>query len=312
VPAPKVERLVNLTVALLEARRPMTFAEIRRRTRFYEQDDAESARRMFERDKDELRRLGVPIEVRELAFGDELGYVVDRRAYEVDDLDLTPEEVAALAMAVQLTGAEGEHLALSKLVARAPDPADLHARPTTRIALQPDPVDDVAEAVLARQTVRFPYRTAAGQQAERTVDPYAVVQRRASWYLVGRDHDRDALRAFRLDRVGGRPRSVGDPGGFQPPADVDVAAAVSGPESVTIDVELAVAPDARWAVDLRGGVDTGRTHDGMPVLRVHGLDALRDRSWVLGLGPDVVVLSPDELRAEVVAGLRRLAGEGAA
>jgi proteasome accessory factor B len=310
VPPPKVERLVNLTVALLEARRPMTFAEIRRRTRFYEQDDAESARRMFERDKDELRRLGVPIEVRELAFGDELGYLVERGDYEVADLDLTPEEVAALAVAVQLTGAEGEHLALSKLVARAPDPADLDARPTTRIALQPDPVDDVAEAVLARQTVRFPYRTAAGQQAERTVDPYAVVQRRASWYLVGRDHDRDALRAFRLDRVGGRPRSVGAPGGFELPADVDVAAAVSGPESATVDVELAVAPDARWAVDLRGGVETGRTHDGMPVVRVHGLDAVRDRSWLVGLGPDVVVLSPDELRAEVVTGLRRLAGEG--
>jgi proteasome accessory factor B len=132
---PKVERLVNLTVALLEARRPMTFAEIRRRTRFYEQDDAESARRMFERDKDELRRLGVPIEVRELAFGDELGYLVDRGAYEVEDLDLTPEEVAALAMAVQLTGSEGEHLALTKLVARAPDPVALGTRPTTRIAL---------------------------------------------------------------------------------------------------------------------------------------------------------------------------------
>jgi proteasome accessory factor B len=306
---PKVERLVNLTVALLEARRPMTFAEIRRRTRFYEQDDAESARRMFERDKDELRRLGVPIEVRELAFGDELGYVIDRGAYEVEDLDLTPEEVAALAMAVQLTGSEGEHLALTKLVARAPDPVELATRPTTRIALEPDPVDDVADAVLARQTVRFPYRTAAGQRAERTVDPYAVVQRRASWYLVGRDHDRDALRAFRLDRVVGRPRGVGDPGGFVPPEDVDVATAVSGPESARIDVELAVAPEARWAVELRGGVDTGRTHDGMPVLRLPGLDPVRDRSWLLGLGPDVVVLAPDELRAEVVARLQRLVGD---
>jgi proteasome accessory factor B len=306
--APKVERLVNLTVALLEARRPLTFAEIRRRTRFYEQDDAESARRMFERDKDELRRLGVPIEVRDLGFGDELGYVVDRRRYEVEDLDLTPEEVAALAMAVHLTGREGEHLALTKLVARAPDPAELATRPTTRIALEPDPVDDVADAVLARQTVRFPYRTAAGQQAERTVDPYAVVQRRAAWYLVGRDHDRDALRAFRLDRVGGRPKAVGEAGGFTPPTDVDVAAAVSGPESAVVDVELAVSPDARWAVELRGGADTGRTHDGMPVLRLDGMDPVRDRSWLLGLGPDVVVLAPEGLRTEVVDRLRRLAG----
>jgi proteasome accessory factor B len=307
----KVERLVNLTVALLEARRPLSFAEIRRRTRFYEQDDAESARRMFERDKDELRRLGVPVEVRELTFGDEVGYVVDRAAYELADVDLTPEEVAALAMAVRLTGAESEQLALSKLVARAPDPTALDARPTTRVALRPDPVDDVAEAVLARQALRFVYRTAAGDRAERTVDPYGVVRRRAAWYLVGRDHARDALRAFRLDRVEGRPRSVGVAGGFTPPEDLDIAASVSGPETVPVDVELAVAPDARWSVELRGGVETGREHEGRPVLRVDGLDPVRDRSWLLGLGPDVVVLGPPELRDEVVAGLRRLADTGA-
>jgi proteasome accessory factor B len=308
----KVERLVNLTVALLEAQQPMTFAEIRRRTRFYEQDDAESARRMFERDKDELRRLGVPVEVRELSFGDELGYNVDRDDYELPDVDLTPEEVAALAMAVRLTGAESEQLALSKLVARAPDPSDLGARPTTRIAMQTDPVDAVADAVVARRTIRFSYRTAAGDRAERTVDPYGIVQRRAAWYLVGRDHGRDAQRAFRLDRIEGRPKLVGEPGAFTTPEDLDVAAAVAGPEAAPIDVELAVAPAARWSVELRGGVETGATHRGMPVLRVTGLDPLRDRSWLLGLGPEVVVLAPQELRDEVVAGLRLLAHGGAA
>jgi proteasome accessory factor B len=70
---PKVERLVNLTVALLEARRPLTFDQIKARTRFYGQDDAESARRMFERDKDELRRLGVPIETRPVQFSEYVG-----------------------------------------------------------------------------------------------------------------------------------------------------------------------------------------------------------------------------------------------
>jgi proteasome accessory factor B len=308
----KVERLVNLTVALLEARTPMTFAELRRRTRFYDQSDTESARRMFERDKDELRRLGVPVEVREVSFGDEVGYLVDRDAYEIPDIDLTPEEVAALAMAVRLTGAESEQLALSKLVARAPDPATLDAPPTTRVDVRPDPIDDVGEAVLARRPVRFTYRTAAGDRAERTVDPYAVVHRRAAWYLVGRDHDRDALRAFRLDRVEGRPRTVGPPGTYELPDEVDVAAAVAGPEAEPVTVELAVSPEARWAVEVRGGTDTGRTHDGLPVLRLEALDRIRDRSWLLGLGPEVVVLEPTDLRDEVVAGLRRLATGGTA
>jgi proteasome accessory factor B len=304
----KVERLVNLTVAFLEARRPMTLAELRRRTGYYTQGDPESSRRMFERDKDDLRRLGVPIETREVAFGDEVGYVVDRAAYELADVDLTAEEVAALSLAVQLTGSEGSHLALAKLAARAPDPADLATSPTTRVSLVPDPVDAVADAVVARVPVRFPYRTAGGETAERTVDPYAIVQRRGAWYLVGRDHARDAIRAFRLDRMVGRAREAGAPGGYLVPEGFDPAEHVRGPEGERVDVEVAVRAGARWAVELRGGVDTGRTHHGEPVLRLPDLDPVRDRSWLLGLGPDVEVLAPEALRAEVVEALERLSG----
>jgi proteasome accessory factor B len=310
--AEKVERLVNLTIALLEARRPLTLADIKHKTGYYGQADRESARRMFERDKDDLRRLGIPLETQEVAFGDEVGYRVPRRAYELPDVQLTAEEVAALALAVRLTGAEGTPLALAKLAARAPDPAPLATRPTTRVDLVPDPVDPVAEAVIDRATVRFTYRTADGSVGERTVDPYAVVRRRAAWYLVGRDHDRDAVRAFRLDRMTDRPRTVGQPGGYTVPDDLDVAAAVSGPEVSGVTVELAVAPQARWAVEARGGRDTGRVHDGWPVLELPGLHPWRERSWVLGLGADVLVLEPAELRDAVVDGLRRIAHGGAA
>ncbi|GGI04685.1 helix-turn-helix transcriptional regulator [Egicoccus halophilus] len=309
--AAKVERLVNLTVALLEARQPMTLAEIRRRTRYYTQGDPESSRRMFERDKDDLRRLGVPVETREVAFGDDLGYVIDRGAYELADVDLTAEEVAALSLAVQLTGTEGAHLALAKLAARAPDPAELATSPTTRVSLAPDPVDAVADAVVSRTPLSFPYRTAGGETARRTVDPYAVVQRRGAWYLVGRDHDRDAVRAFRLDRFVGRARDAGPPAAYVVPDGFDPAAHVSGPEVARVDVEVAVRPAARWTVELHGGVDTGRTRDGQPVLRLRGLDPVRDRSWLLGLGDDVEVLAPPELRDAVMTALRELAGQEA-
>ncbi|MFA9428725.1 helix-turn-helix transcriptional regulator [Egicoccus sp. AB-alg2] len=306
----KVERLVNLTVALLETRRPMTLNEIRQKTGYYTQGDPESSRRMFERDKDELRRLGVPVETRDVFFGDEVGYVVDRAQYELADVDLTAEEVAALSLAVQLTGTEGAQLALAKLAARAPDPAELATSPTTRVTLAPDPVDAVADAVVRRTPLRFPYRTADGATAERTVDPYAIAQRRGAWYLVGRDHARDAVRAFRLDRFVGPAREAGVAGGYTVPADFDPAAAVSGPEGQRVDIEVAVRPDARWTVELRGGVDTGRTHEGHPVLRLPDRDPVRDRSWLLGLGPDVEVLEPPELRTQVVDGLRRLAASG--
>jgi proteasome accessory factor B len=312
VATPKVERLVNLTIALLEARRPMTLGEVRRRTGYYTQSDTESARRMFERDKDALRRLGVPIVTEVDPATGELGYQAPRRAYELPDVALDADEVAALALAVRLTGTDRTHLALAKLAARAPDPSELVAQPV-RVALAADPVDAVADAIVDRAAVAFRYRTAGGDTSRRTVDPYAVVRRRGAWYLVGRDHDRDALRAFRLDRTLDVPKVVGEPGAFERPPDLDPGAAVTGPEVAGVDLVVAVTPAARWVLEARGAADTGDSHGDRPVLRLPGFDPIRDRAWLLGLGADAVVLEPTELRDDVVATFTRLAaGEGAA
>lgn len=297
----KVERLVNLTIALLEARAPMTLQEIRRRTGYYRGDNLDSARRTFERDKDELRRLGIPIETGTAPRSDELGYRIPRRAYELPDIDLTAEEVAALVLAIELTGTEGTPLALAKLAARSPDPVPLPGPVTTRVDVHAEAVDAVAEAVLARRVVRFTYRAADGSTSERTLDPYGVVQRRGAWYLVGRDHARQALRAFRLDRCLATPQPVGAPGAFDPPDELDLGRAVSGQQLPGVQVELAVSPAARWAVELRGGRVTDRTHDGRPVLLLDGLHPVRDRAFLLGLGSEVEVLHPMELRAELAA-----------
>ena len=301
--AEKVERLVNLTIALLEAPAAMSLEQLRRRTHYYTDGSSASSRRMFERDKDELRRLGVPIETVTLPHSDELGYTIRRRSYELPDVELTGEEVAALALAVRLTGAEDTPLALAKLAARAPDPVPIDLPGDTRVEVTPDPIDAVADAVVERTPVRFTYRGADGSVTARTVDPYGVVQRRAAWYLVARDHTRDALRAFRLDRMAEVPLPVGAPGSFDPPDHLDVAAAVSGPALPGVEVTLAVAPEARWAVEVRGGRPTGRTHRGWPVLTLDELHPVRDRAWVLGLGPAVEVLGPAQLRDEVAAGL---------
>lgn len=299
----KVERLVNLTVALLEAPRPLTLAEIRQRTGYYTDGDVATTRRRFERDKADLRRLGVPITTATPPLSDEQGYTIARRDYELPDPELTAEEVAALGLAVRLTGASGTPLALAKLAARAPDPIDLPA-PITRVELPVDPIDAIADAVVRRRILRFTYRRADGSRSARTIDPYAVVRRRAAWYVVGRDHDRDALRAFRLDRVVDRPRADDADGAFTVPDDLDVAAAVTGPGEDEVAVRLAVSPSARWAVSLRGGRPTGELVAGdREVFEVTGLHPWRDRSWVLGLGSDVVVLEPASLRDAVVQAL---------
>ncbi|MDX1657340.1 MAG: WYL domain-containing protein [Nitriliruptorales bacterium] len=301
------ERLVNLTVALLEARRPLTFEEIRRKTTYYTQDDHESARRMFERDKDALRSLGVPIETRTIdVIGGEVGYIVDRSDYELPDVDLDPDEVAALALALQITGDDAARIGLAKVGARAPDPAgDRELR--ARIDIGASALDEVADAVVNRQPVQFTYRTVDGREADRKADPYAVVHRRGAWYVVARDHERDDVRSFRLDRVRGRFRAVGDAGGYEVPDDLDAMNAIGSHEDV--DARLAIAPDATWEVEVRGGRATGETHAGWPVYALPHADRWRTLAWVLGLGPDAVVLEPPELRDEVVRRLTAVAGD---
>jgi predicted DNA-binding transcriptional regulator YafY len=173
-----------------------------------------------------------------------------------------------------------------------------------------DPIGDtLADALVRHVPLRFTYRTAAGSQATRTVDPYAVVQRRGAWYLVARDHDRDAQRAFRLDRVEGRIVTAGEPGAYDPPEDLDPAAAVAGPDADRVEVELAVAPAARWAVEARGGQATGSTTEdgvGDPARPGHGPHPrpfLVARPRRRGRGPR----TRDDLRTEVAATLRAIA-----
>lgn len=304
----KVERLVNLTVALLETRRPISFAELRDRTGYYQQADAESARRMFERDKDELRALGVPIETRERGGLDtELGYTVDRAAYELPDIDLDAEEVAALALALRVAGGRGERLAAGKLAALAPDPAELDLPVAARIEVEPGPVDRVADAIIDHRVITFRYRRADGSVSDRTVDPYAVAGRRGSWYVVGRDHDRDALRAFRLDRVEGRIRAVGEAQAFTPPDDLDIEPHLHGPGG-EVDATVAVHPELVWEAALRGGEPTGEVVDGWAVHRFSRTEPWSVVTWATAHAGQVEVLAPGDLRDEVVARLERLAG----
>lgn len=307
--AARVERLVNLTIALLEARRPLSLHDLRMRTGYYDQPDRESARRMFERDKDELRSSGVPIRTVYDPLSGEAGYIVDRTEYELPDVDLTRDEAASLAVALRVTGQADEHLALSKLAARAPDPLGSMPAVPARVSLETQALDAVADAVVQLAPIRFRYRTGAGHDAERTVDPWGVVLRRGAWYVVGRDHDRDASRAFRLDRVTGAVALAGEPGSFRVPDGVDLAAQVAGPASETLDVLVAVTPAARWAAESRGGVVEGTADDGRTLVRLQGADAWRLVPWVLGLGAEVEVVEPASLRSEIRDRLAALVGD---
>src|SRR5437588_1263623 len=99
-PMHPVERLLNLTALLLESPRPLTFSQIRERIPAYGQREIDSAKRMFERDKDLLRDTGIPIELAPTdPFEIEEGYRIPKERYYLPELDFTPEEMSALLVA---------------------------------------------------------------------------------------------------------------------------------------------------------------------------------------------------------------------
>ena len=311
------ERLVNLMVCLESSSTPRTFAQLRHDTRAYVQSDDESARRMFERDKDALRGMGVPIETVETPEG--VGYRIDRAAWSGGDIDLDRDEVTALALGIALAGGQRERRALSRLTARAPDP---HAEPAPLASMRLDVVDDgldhVADAVAHHRTVSFDYRRADGVEQARTVEAWGLTLRNGVAYLIGWDHDRAARRTFRLSRVTSRIRTVDVDATAPVPPEFDAAEVLAQAHGDGTDVVVAMRAAAVAELEQRGGRvvaddDVDRElPDGWRAGLLAQADATRLRGWLLGSADRVVVREPAWLRAEVMAELRAMAETGGA
>ena len=311
----KLERLMNLLIMLLTTRRPLTVEEIRSMHPSYDQDDAETFRRMFERDKDELRDLGVPVET---AFVDaweaDQGYIIRRGEYELPPISLEPDEAAAVALAARLWQsaglAEASRSALLKLRAAGVDAEAVDgATVEPRVEATDASFDALLAASRARQPVEFDYRVGgAGKPARRVVEPWGLVHKRGRWYLVGHDRDREATRVFRLSRVTGDVRTTGTVGEVSPPADVDLAAQVAElePEPGSGRARLRVRAGTCW--ELRRTAlecEPGSDWDDCEV-PLGDVDRLADT--LVGYGPDIVVSEPPELRSAVVERLRAIVG----
>jgi proteasome accessory factor B len=305
-----LERLVNLVALLLDARLPLTFDDIRERmAEAYEQDETDSAKRMFERDKDILRDIGVPIEVVTTdAWETQVGYVIPKDRYYLPEISFAPEEISALFVAAHsgredraaedavrklLSGSEGGILAGVAGVPLAPEGETSEGR-----------LIAAAEAVAGRRSVSFSYRTARGESSDRRVDVYGLVVRGGHWYLVGLDRDRDELRAFRLSRLSSDLADAGEgsdpPEGFR--AADHVQAGPWGPGEPQESARVAFSPEvAWWAVNgIQGAEEALAREDGWVEILVPSGPGEGLASWVLSFGPDAEALEPSELREEVV------------
>src|SRR4051812_7021009 len=205
----RVERVLNLLALLLDTRRALTREEIVHDVAGYP-SQITAYRRAFERDKETLRGMGVPLTTEPIGDGSELGYRVRPEDYYLPDLGLDAEEAAALRVAVSAVslGSHAGEGALLKLGGLA----DEAVAPIASLPIAPA-LATLFEAFRAHAVVKFTHRDRL-----RTVEPWGLSSKRGHWYVVGFDRDREAVRAFRADRIEGDVM-VGEPDAFDPPAD---------------------------------------------------------------------------------------------
>jgi proteasome accessory factor B len=309
----RTERLVNLVICLLSTRRFLTAAQIAATVPGYEHNpddprEHDAFQRKFERDKAELRDLGVPLEIGTASvFDAEQGYRIAHREYALPDIHLEPEEAAAVGIAARLWRHAGLAAAASSGLTKL-RAAGVDVDPTTTLGVEPvvtvDPTfGPLTAAVRARQQVTFNYRPPEQDSTTaRRLQPWGVVCWRGRWYVVGHDLDRGAARCFRLSRIEGAVRRTGRAGVYEPPADLDLISYVarfSGPVERTHRATILVKPDRaagirRWAEEIVPGPDGDRM-----VLPFADLDSFA--AWLVGYGADAVVLDPPALRDRVVA-----------
>jgi proteasome accessory factor B len=313
VSSARAERLVNLVLCLLSTRQFLSAERIRGIVPGY--DDAptdEAFFRMFERDKNELRELGVPLEVgRTSSFDAVDGYRVARQDYELGEIDLEPAEAAAVALASRLWEspelAGPAHGALLKLRAAGVEVDEDQGRVQPRVITADAAFAPLLAAVQAGRVVTFVHRRGGESGAQRrTVEPWGVVSWRGRWYLVGHDRDRDAPRSFRVSRISEPVRAIGAVGAVHVPPDVDLMAMVR--QNVA---QPPVSGTARiWVAE-------GRAHGLRRLTRPVGPRTHRGRAgdevemdlrsvdtvarWLAGHGPDVAVLGPEVLITAVRA-----------
>jgi proteasome accessory factor B len=309
----KTERLLSLVVCLLSARRYLTASQIRDAVPGYP-ESFDAFKRMFERDKDELRELGIPLETGTNTPGEEeYGYRISRQAYELPEITLEADEVAMLGLAArvwrraELAGAaEG---ALLKLRAAGIDAEDL-SQPgiEPRVRTPEAAFGPLWEAVRDRRPVAFGYRAAGRSTAQqRRLEPWGVVNRRGRWYVVGQDTDRDAERVFRLSRIEGPVTFTGRAGTVVVPPGTDVRAAVGdtgADQPVWRTCRLRIRAGAGYSLRRRA---ISIEADEVPGWDVAELNYTETGWWSEHLayfGADVVVLEPSDLRDAVIGRLK--------
>ncbi len=326
----KLIRQLSLISYLMAERRPVTAQEIRRDVEGYSVMNEDAFARRFYADRSELEALGIALAVEKPVDGqvEQENYSLPPENFHLPPIAFTDQELAALRTALQLLDgefayAEPLRLALQQISWGRPSP--LHAPEQHTVALGitgsagghevSQRLAKIETAIFRRKTIVFDYYTIArGELAARRIDPYQLLYQGGQFYLVGRSHERDAIRVFRLSRIRGKvgyaTKAEHD---FQRPADFDPRVYANRIDwqfgNPVGTAELWIGSRIAWQIERHFGRYGAMHPDGDGGDRVFTTsysDARQLIAWVLGLGEHARILAPDELASELLDRVRLL------
>lgn len=314
---PKSERLMNLVICLLVARTYVPKSRVRQVVGGYGDQSDEAFERMFERDKDELRALGIPIETgsHESLFDDEPGYRIRRSEFELPPLSLEPDEAAVVGLAARVWQQAGLAAATSSALLKLraagvdTDPQAL-GKVEPRVVAEEPAFWPLWQAVRDHRPVVFDYRKPRTASTERRrLEPWSVLSWRGRWYVVGHDRGRQQARMFRLSRMVGAVQTEGGAGSYDVPPSEQVRAAVRSlaPSGETRTAHVQVRDGAAYGLRRRAA-STEPGKPGWTRLHVPFTDGYVLAEEVAGYGPEVVVEEPVDIRERVVRHLQGIVG----
>jgi proteasome accessory factor BC len=316
----KLIRQLSLVAFLMAERRPITARDVKGSVEGYQEMSDEAFARRFYSDRAELLALGVPLDSQRDEFTGEELYTLRSERYFLPPLELSDDELAALQTCLYLLEgkfayAEPLRLALQNLALGRPGFGEAPTETAVRVEVRdPDYSADMPsrlgklEAAISKQrTIRFSYWSIGRDEtSERTVNPYALFQENGSWYVVGRDLDREEERTFKVSRIRGDIRfATRRERDFRLPGDFDIEQYRGRPPwqvgEIVGEARIEVGEDTAWWVERAFG-SSGRVEDGVYVTEYSNLSHLA--SWVLRQDGRAVPIEPPALRREVAGALR--------
>jgi len=319
----KLIRQLSLISYLMAERRPVTANEIRGDVEGYSVMNEDAFARRFYADRSELDALGISLAVEKPVDGqvEQETYSLPPENFHLPAIEFTDEELAALHTALHLLDgefayAEPLRLALQQISWGRPSPLSSPERNTVALGITGSAgghevsqrLAKIETAIFRRKTIVFDYYTMERDEVgARKVDPYQLLYQGGQFYLVGRAHERDAIRVFRLSRIRGKvgyaTKAEHD---FQRPADFDPRVYANRIDWQFGDpigtAEVWISRRIAWQIERHFGPYgelRPADEEGDVVFSTAYANARQLIAWVLGLGENARILGPPELSEDL-------------